>query len=254
MGNVIGSNIANLLLIAGVAAALQPLASTPRMFWRDGLSMVGATIAFAAIAFTGAMPRWSGFALLTVFVAYIYWSYRQERRLPEDVSVKTRGVAELSRPSSRLWMAGLLLICGLAGVILGAELLILGGTGVARSVGVSEAVIALTLFALGTSLPELATVAVASWRGHDEVAMGNILGSCIFNVLAIAGGVVAIQPLTVAAELRQVDLWLLLAVTLLFPLFMATGRRLGRVEGGALLIMYGGYVALRVVVPALQSA
>ena len=137
--------------------------------------------------------------------------------------------------------------------MLGADLLIRGGVGVARSAGISEAVIGLTLFAVGTSLPELATVGVASWRGHDEIALGNVLGSCIFNILAIAGGVVAIQPLPVTSEVRSIDLWVLLAVTLAFPLLLATGRRLGRAEGVLLLVVYGLYVGLRVALPAAHG-
>ena len=102
VGNVVGSNIANLLLIAGVAAVLRPLASMPRMLWRDGLAMIAATAAFAAIALSGELPRWSGLALLAGLVAYLSWSYRVERRLPADVSVAALGAAELGRVPSRL--------------------------------------------------------------------------------------------------------------------------------------------------------
>ena len=249
VGNVVGSNIANLLLIAGVAAALRPLASMPRMLWRDGLAMIAATAAFAAIALSGELPRWSGLALLAGLVAYLSWSYRVERRLPADVSVAAHGAAELGRVPSRL-------VAGGRAELVRARRRNAGRRSVdpgrrrRRPVGGDFRGRHRTDAVRGRHQP---AGACHRRRGHDEIALGNVLGSCIFNILAIAGGVVAIQPLPVTSEVRSIDLWVLLAVTLAFPLLLATGRRLGRAEGVLLLVVYGLYVGQRVALPAAHG-
>ena len=240
VGNVVGSNMANMLLILGVAAVLRPIRCAPQAISRDAVVTLGATALFIALAALGGLGVWHGLILLAALAGYLVWSYRAERDAVRN------GVAEVDEETQgRLWVTILLLVAGLAGIVLGAELLVRGGTGVARLLGVSEAVIGLTLIALGTSLPELATVVVASSRGHGDVALGNVLGSNIFNLLGIAGGVAAITPLPVPAEIMGFDVWALLAVSALLLPLMLTGRRLSRGEGSGLLILYGGYVAIQ---------
>ena len=247
VGNVVGSNMANMLLILGVAAVLRPIRCAPQAISRDAVVTLGATALFIALAALGGLGVWHGLILLAALAGYLVWSYRAERNaVHAQRDAAHRGAAEVDEAApGRLWVTILLLVAGLGGIVLGAELLVRGGTGVARLLGVSEAVIGLTLIALGTSLPELATVVVASSRGHGDVALGNVLGSNIFNLLGIAGGVAAITPLPVPAEIMRFDVWALLGVTALLLPLMLTGRRLSRGEGSGLLILYGGYVAIQ---------
>ena len=241
VGNVVGSNMANLLLILGVAAVLRPIRCAPQTISRDALVALAATALFIVFALLGGLRAWHGIVLLAALVGYLWWSYRAERTGAAGAATDDAPAP----PPGGLWIAVLLLVAGIAGVILGAELLVRGGVGVARLLGVSDAVIGLTLIAVGTSLPELATVVAASRRGHGDVALGNVLGSNIFNLLAIAGGVAVITPLPVPAEILRFDVWALLAVTALLLPLMLTGRRLSRGEGAVLLLLYAVFIAIQ---------
>jgi cation:H+ antiporter len=148
----------------------------------------------------------------------------------------------------RLPVALAQLAAGLLGVVVGADLLVGGATGIARALGVSDALIGLTLVAVGTSLPELATCIMASVRRQGDVAIGNVLGSNIFNVLAIGGGVSVISPLSIPPEIAGFDIWVMLASAVLLIPVMITGRTISRLEGALLLILYVGYLNWQIVV------
>ena len=244
LGNVIGSNLANMLLILGVAALMRPVACAPNVIARDGTMVLAATALFVAFAMTGQFELWQGLVLLAALVIYLGWTYRAERESEAD-SLQAREVEEVTGVPERTWRATLFLLGGLAGTVFGAKLLVDGGVDVAESLGVSKTVIGLTLVAIGTSLPELAIVVVASMRGHSDVALGNVLGSNIFNLLGITGIVAAITPLSIPASLLEFDIWLLLGITALLLPLMLTGSRLTRREGGLLLLLYGGFLALQ---------
>lgn len=243
VGNVVGSNLANMLLILGVAAAIRPIACAPRVVKRDGVAVLLATVLFIALGFAQGLTSLHAIILLVVWLAYLTWSYYAERNLAnQGGAVHVMGAEEVTGVPPQLWVAGLMVSGGLVGLVVGAELLVRGGIQIARLAGVSEAAIGLTLIAVGTSLPELATVAVASWRAHGDVVIGNILGSNIFNLLAVAGGVASITPLPVPKQILFFDVWAMLAVTALMLPIMITGHRVSRPEGGGLLVLYGGYV------------
>ncbi|MBO6784112.1 MAG: calcium/sodium antiporter [Alphaproteobacteria bacterium] len=244
LGNVIGSNLANMLLILGVAALMQPVACAPNVIARDGSMVLVATALFVAFAMTGVIELWHGLVLLSALLLYLGWTYRAERTSEED-SLHAREVEDVSGVPERGWVATAFLLGGLIGTVLGAKLLVDGGVAVAESLGVSKTVIGLTLVAIGTSLPELAIVVVASMRGHSDVALGNVLGSNIFNLLGITGVVALVTPLDVPSSLLAFDIWLLLGVTLLLLPMMLTGGRLSRREGALLLLMYAGFLALQ---------
>lgn len=244
LGNVIGSNLANMLLILGVAALMRPVACAPRVIARDGTMVLAATALFVLFAMSGQFDLWQGLILLAALVIYLGWTYRAERAT-EAESLHAREVEEVTGVPERAWRASLFLFGGLVGTIVGAKLLVDGGVSVAESLGVSKTVIGLTLVAIGTSLPELAIVVVASLRGHSDVALGNVLGSNIFNLLGITGVVAVITPLSVAPSLLEFDIWLLLAVTALLLPLMLTGSKLSRREGALLLVLYGGFLALQ---------
>ena len=247
-GNIVGSNIANILLILGVAALLRPIACTRQIIGRDGVAVLVSAAIFTAIGTIGAFTPLAGVALLACLAGYIAVTYRFERAARHSAALHALEAEEIAGTPQRLWVALAMLAAGLAGIVVGAELLVNGAASIARALGVSDAVIGLTLIAIGTSLPELATVIMASWRGHGDVALGNVLGSNIFNVLAIAGGVSTISPIAMAPEIAHFDIWVMLGCSLLLLLLplMMSDRQISRREGGLLLGLYAGYLGWQV--------
>lgn len=242
VGNVIGSNIANLLLVLGIAAMAKPLVCSRQTIGRDAIAMLTATVLFTAVGFLGGLKPWHGALLVGLLLLYLLHAYRAERQAVNAEAVHVQEVKDVTGVPQNVWAAGLLLVIGLTGILIGADLLVRGGTGIARLAGISEAVIGLTLVALGTSLPEVATAIVASRRNHGDVAIGNILGSNIFNLLAIAGGVAMITPLPMPIQILRFDIWILLAVTGVALLLLLCRRNLGRFTGIALVTVYIAYI------------
>jgi cation:H+ antiporter len=244
VGNVVGSNIANILLILGVGALIFPLAVDPRGFRRDSLVVVGAALACAATAIVGEVDRAVGLLFVLALGGYLVWVYRQERLDDDPAAVVHAHMAEDAPPGPRRLTASLLLAAlGIALTILGARWLVTGSIELAQRLGVSDAVIGLTIVAVGTSLPELVTIVVAALRRHADVAYGNVVGSNIYNVLGILGTTALVQPIEVPAEILARDIWLMLAATGLLVLFARTGFTLHRWEGFLFLAGYVAYVA-----------
>ena len=242
LGNVVGSNNANVLLIAGAAAAIRPVAAEPGAVRRDGAALMAATLAFIGLCLLGELGFGAGLALAAALAAWMALALRSARRrgsegegeIEDEIEAAPRGTAPVL----------LLTLAGIAGVLLGARLLIDGAVDVARAAGLSEAVIGLTLIAFGTSLPELAAAGMAALRGHGDIALGNVMGSNLFNMLGIAGVTAMAAPVPVPAELLRLDLWVMLAATLLLLAAMRGGRRIGRLEGGALAGAYALYIGV----------
>jgi cation:H+ antiporter len=244
VGNVVGSNIANVLAILGTALVIAPLANWGRSAKRDAFVAVIAAAALLVLLHMSEVGRIEGVALLSALAAYLVLSYRLERKHagagPAASELPDR--QEGAPPS--LWVPIGLILAGVATLVVGAELLVTGAVATARDLGVSDAAIGLTLVAIGTSLPELATAIVAAYRRHVEVALGNVIGSNIFNVFAVLGATAVIHPIPVAARFGGLDSWIVLATSgfLLFVLLVA--ERLGRAIGLAFLVAYVLYVAL----------
>jgi len=252
IGNIVGSNIANALLILGVAALIAPIAVNARTLWRDGGVGILAALALLAAGATVGLSREAGAALLIVMAGYIYYAYRQERVGAPHSAAYDRAVAMESvdpalvphdRPEGRLVVALLLFIVGLAVIVGGASLLVNAAVGIAGQLGVSDTVIGLTVVAVGTSVPELVTSAVAAWRRQGDIALGNVLGSNIYNILFIGGLTGAIAPTAVPDSIMEFDLWALAAVMLVVMVFAITGGRLSRKEGFVLIAAYIAYAA-----------
>jgi cation:H+ antiporter len=245
IGNVVGSNVCNILLILGVSALIAPMAVQPLALRRDAVTMVAATIAFILLAGAGTLGRLDAVLFLAGLTGYLLWAYRTESA--HDVPAGELHRAESEEltvlPGSPLFTVAAI-AGGLALLVGGSRLLITGAVGIAESLGLSEAVIGLTLVAIGTSLPELTISVIAALRRHADVAVGNVLGSNIFNVLGILGVSALVQPLPVTARIQQFDQWVMLASALLLIVFLYTGRRLSRREGGVLLLGYGAYLGL----------
>ncbi len=244
IGNVVGSNIGNVLLILGICVLITPMTIKPLALRRDAVTVVAASILFLVLVGGSALGRTDGVILLLALVAYLLWAYWSERRHTPAAELNKAEAEEINTlPKSAAWTVSAVLT-GLLLLITGSQVLLVGAVGIAESLGVSEAVIGLTLVAVGTSLPELSISVIAALRRHADVAVGNILGSNIFNLFGILGISALLQPLPVHLRILQFDQWVMLASSLLVFLFLYTGRRLSRLEGGILLATYGVYVGL----------
>jgi len=245
IGNIVGSNVSNVLLILGVCALITPLAVKPLALRRDAVTVVAASILFLVLVGGSALGRGDAVILLGSLVAYLAWAYWSERfHAAPSGELHLAEADELSSlPKSVLWTL-IAVLLGLLLLIVGSQVLLIGAVGIAAHFGVPEAVIGLTLVAVGTSLPELTISVIAAIRRHADVAVGNILGSNIFNLLGILGISALLQPLPVHSRIVHFDQWVMLGTALLLLLFLYTGRRLSRAEGGILLLGYAMYVWL----------
>lgn len=253
LGNIVGSNIANVLLILGLAALLCPIAVESRALARDGGLGLVVALALLAVGLFWTLDRVVGVALLVSLVAYIIFAYRQERvadgadhgaayEKAEAFATAQPPGLPLSRPLGGLPGAILLLVAGLGTIVAGGALLVDTAVTLARAWSVSEEVIGLTIIAVGTSLPELVTSVVAAVRRQADVALGNVLGSNIYNILGIAGATALIAPTEVPSAIANFDAWVMVAAALLLLVVARTGWRVGRREGGVLLACYAAYV------------
>lgn len=248
VGNVVGSNIANILLILGVAASIAVIRVTPSDFWRDGSVLAVVSLICTAFVLSETLDRLSGAFLVLCLLVYLGGTIVLERRRRNGAeSVYVAEAAALTPLHARPWLVFLAFIAGLALTIVGAKLVVGGAVSIAAGLGVSEAVIGLTIVAVGTSMPELVTSALAARKGQSDVAYGNIIGSNIFNVLGILGVTAIVQPLTVPESIVAVDIWVMLAATVLLVCVTVTGWRVSRREGVLLLSAFAAYLVYNVV-------
>ncbi|MBI4912993.1 MAG: calcium/sodium antiporter [Acidobacteria bacterium] len=247
MGNVLGSNIANLGLILGLTVVLRPTPVQRPLVRHEVPVLLLSTLALLLMLANGRISSLEASVLLSFAVVYSGWMMLRVKRDKEtDVHLAvTEAAAETAGAPSggSLLRLGTLVLVGLVLLVLGGDFLVHGATRLAKSMGLSERLIGLTIVAVGTSIPELATSAIAAWRGHTDMAVGNVVGSNIFNVLLCLG--LSGLPGTIAAPslLANPDLQALVAMTLLAVLFLRTQRTIRRWEGGALLASYGIYMA-----------
>ncbi|MBR3441355.1 MAG: calcium/sodium antiporter [Bacteroidales bacterium] len=241
VGNVIGSNIFNVLFILGLTALLCPVTMTQGNRKKDIPLTLAVTVLYLAIGLnrtlwgigqTDSLSRWEGALLLAIFAAYIVHSF---------VTGKPAEDAAVSK-SRKLWLAILMVLAGLSGLIFGGNLFVNSATDLARMLGVSDKFIAVTILAGGTSLPELATSLVAALKGRDQLALGNILGSNVFNILLILGSSALITPLSLAS-VTYVDALVLTLSMILLLLWAYSGHRerIDRWEGALMLLLFGAY-------------
>jgi cation:H+ antiporter len=235
VGNVVGSNVANILLILGLAAALSPIAAGWADVKIDASAMILAALAAVALVALGSLGRGGGLILVALLVAYLVVTIRFGA--PAEVAT---GAVEAR--SSLLSLVGLFLL-GLVITIAGARLLVVGAVDLARIAGVSETVIGLTVVSVGTSLPELVTSVIAARRGQSGMALGNVLGSNVFNVLGILGLTALVVPLDVPSQIAAFDIWVMLVVTLALAALIWLRGHLGRLAGLAALALYAAYLA-----------
>ncbi len=245
VGNVVGSNIANVMLILGLAALLYPVPADAPGVRRD-LAVTGlATLAVVGLLIWGAVTRWMGGALLAVLALYTVGTILADRRDAAMARLREgeAGLKESEGFKPSLWAGAGLTALGLAGVMLGARFLVGGAVELASRWGVSESVIGVTVVAVGTSLPELVTALVAAAKKESDVALGNVLGSNIFNVLGILGVTALVTPIAVPDEIAQRDTWILAVSMVALAAAVLILRQVPRPLGFALLAGYGVYMA-----------
>ena len=235
VGNVVGSNIANILLILGVAAIIMPVAVEPVAFRRDGGTLVVATVLAIAVIMFGSLERWMGGALFFALVAYMWVAYRTDR-----AAVASECVSDRAGALGSIWVALALAIGGIVVTILGAQLTVDAAVTLALFWGMSETVVGLTIVAVGTSLPELVTSVMAALRRESGLAVGNVIGSNIYNILGILGVTGIVQPIPIPEQIAELDVWVMAASTLALVVAVVVWKRIDRGMG---IVFVGGYVA-----------
>ncbi|RJG18392.1 sodium:calcium antiporter [Alcanivorax profundi] len=243
IGNVVGSNIGNVLLILGVCALITPLTVTPLALRRDAMCVVAASLLCVALGAGGSLDHWDAALLLLGLTGYLSLAYWTERSggLP-SAQVHEAETAAVPRVTGNLAITVGVLVAGLCVLIAGSQVFVVAASSIAVSMGIPEAVVGLILVAVGTSLPELTISVMSALRKQADVAVGNILGSNIFNLLGILGISAFMQPLPMPVRVIEIDQWIMLGTSLLLLLFLYTSRRLTRIEGAVLLCGYGFYV------------
>ena len=251
LGNVVGSNTANILMVLGVPAILSVLHTSGCRCLKTYMFMLAATVLFIGLAFRGEFDFASGLILLTALAYVLFDAFRDARRHRRETAAavalsESDGLEDVegADPDMPWWQIVVFLVLGLVGLPLGADLLVENASIIAREYGVSDSVIGLTLVALGTSLPELATTVMAALRKQADVALGNVIGSNMFNLLAIIGITTLIGPIPVEPEFLQFDLWVMLGASLLLVPFVFYKQDIGRVWGFVLTGLYLTYIAI----------
>ncbi|MDZ7725187.1 MAG: calcium/sodium antiporter [candidate division KSB1 bacterium] len=241
LGNIIGSNIANIGLVLGTCALINPLKIERATLRNEVPIMIGAILLFCFLSFDGLLSFWDGLILVALFLGFLILI----ANLAKKDRKKAKELAVVDQTGEKHLLKNILfIILGLAGLVYGAVLIVNSSIDIANALGVSQAVIAVSMVAVGTSLPELAISAVASIRGESELAVGNAVGSNIFNTLFVIAIVAMISPIPVNRELFQLDYPAMLVFTLITGPLMMTRFRISRLEGIFLLLLYVGFIYL----------
>jgi cation:H+ antiporter len=243
LGNVVGSNIANVGVVLGLAAVVAPLAAQMRLLKVEVPLVIGASLLLWALCWDGRVDRTDGVILLIGFAGLAVYMYRSARSEPPEVKEEI-GLAAYEK--MRVWVAVLLVVVGLCGLVGGAHLMVTAAVNLARAVGVSEWLIGLTVVAIGTSLPEMAAAVVGAVRGEADIVLGNVAGSNLFNLLLILGATATIQPMAVPPSALTVELPVMTGFAVLMMLVVANGLRVRRWEGALLLAAYAGFVVWQI--------
>ncbi len=239
IGNVYGSNIANLALVGGVCALIRPIRIQLRTLRREVPVMLLVALLLWPVLVDKDLLRPEGFVLLAIFAGLILLTIYAARKQPAEQQSEAAAVKRDTKRSV------LFIVIGLAGLALGADIVVRGAVSIGKQIGLSEAVIGLTIIAIGTSLPELATCVAAALRGQHDISIGNLVGSNVFNTLLVVGTAGVIRPFEeIAPRLAAgIDYWIMIVVSVVFAFVAIIGRRIiGRVAGALLLCGYAGYM------------
>ncbi|MBE6468335.1 MAG: calcium/sodium antiporter [Alphaproteobacteria bacterium] len=242
IGNIVGSNIANILLILGVAGVISSVTCEKKTFLRDWGFMMFTTLLFVVFALSGKFVFWHGLIMLAVLIGFIVFNYFNSKDTPDDSETQS------SLANKNWFVVVVITVIGLLAILYGSELLVKGAVNLAKIFGVSEAIIGLTIVAIGTSMPELATTVVASIRKQNGVALGNVVGSNIWNIVFIMGATSTIVDVEVVRQIMVYDIWVMLFATVVLLPIMMTQSKLNRIEGWLFLLLYTGYITSQVLI------
>ena len=246
IGNIVGSNITNIWLILGAACLVTPILKKPDTMTRDVILLVGGSFIFLGFTLTGTLGLLAGVVLVIIFAVFLGISYFRGADDPEAEKEQLEEIKELEKGLPKnIPLAILATVVGIIGLAFGADILVDGGAAIARSFGVSEEVIGLTLFAFGTSLPELAASVVAAYRGHPDVAIGNVVGSNVFNMMLVGGVVSIITVLPVPDQVMRFDIWVMILATLMLLPILMGWLKVTRPVAAVFFALYLGYVAVQ---------
>ena len=242
IGNVVGSNIANIALVLAITVLIFPIIIDRDTTRRDWPIMMGASILFYAFGFDGIIQWWEGAILVVTVVAYTAWLITKSRKQSKSAEEEE----EDESPNSPVYLTFVFLAIGLVGLYFGAEWLLVGAVSLATKLGMEEAVIAVTIVAFGTSVPELVTSAVAAYRKETDISVGNLIGSNLFNINVVIGITALVKEIDVndgATSIYEYDMfWMLGVAALLLPLLII-GKKMGRIQGLILLLIYIAYIS-----------
>ncbi len=245
-GNVIGSNIANVLLALGAPALIMAIPTNMPGVGRNTLVCISATLIFIVLAFMGnPMGMWQGGILFSGILIYLIWMFRLARSGADDPILAEMTEIDEGKdglPRS-IYLSALFVLIGIVGLGLGGKLIVDNSVIIAEAMNISETIIGLTIVAIGTSLPEVATVLVAAYRGHSEVAIGNVLGSNVFNIFAVMGASALAGPVIIERKLFVFDIWVMLLASIVLMIFVMRRQPIGKKTGLMLLVGYIFYLA-----------
>jgi cation:H+ antiporter len=254
VGNVVGANIANVLLVLGAAGLVYPIARNSAILRRDGPVMLVAVLAFAVIAWSGKLVRWQGILMIACWVAYVVAIYRIERRSAAALAEREAETRELEVRRQPIGLTTLILAASIAALVGGSHVLVEGAVAAARGLGVGEAVIGATIVAFGTVMPETIASVTAALHRHTDLALGNVIGSIVVNIFGVLGVAAAVQPFAIPPEVLRFDLWVMLAACVLLVILGRRAQGIGRWIAAGMVAAYVAYdVALYAGVPARLS-
>ena len=239
LGNILGSNIANIGLILGLCAFLKPLKVDKNIFQREIPFLFLSVILFCFLSLDLVLSRLDGLIFIFVFIIFCFVSFYGARKSQDSSEIKNFKLKKSLDKSTAYFPVFLIVLLSLAGIVLGADSMVRGGVVVARAFGLTPWFIGITVFALGTSLPELATSLTASFKKVPSISIGNIVGSNIFNILFVLGVVALIRPISLDSSILRFEIPVLAFFTLFLAVFMRTGYKISRVKG---LVMFLGYL------------
>ncbi|MCP4653617.1 MAG: calcium/sodium antiporter [Candidatus Omnitrophica bacterium] len=238
LGNIIGSNIANIGLILGVCALISPLKVNKDALRRELPIMIAAVLLLFVLSFDLVLSRSDGLILLACFFAFLITSYKGAKEFFDPSEIEGFEFRAIFKKSNTIRVAFFISFLSLLGVVLGADLMVRGGANLAKYFGVSPWVIGITVFAIGTSLPELAASLVAAQKKMSSISVGNVVGSNIFNILLVLGVVACIRPIHIDASILRFELLVLLLFSVVAFVFMKTRHGIGRREGAIFFLGY----------------
>jgi len=244
-GNVVGSNIANVLLALGLPALIMSIPTNISGVARNSLVAVFATILFILLAFLGnPLGKLQGAVLFFGIIAYLVWMFRLAKMGADDPILEEMTQIDEGEDGlpTKTWFSAFYVVAGIIGLVIGGNLIVGNAVSIAESIGISETIIGLTIVAIGTSLPEIATVVVASYRGHSEVAIGNVLGSNVFNIFAVMGASALAGPVAIDPKMYVFDFWVMLVAILALLVYVMRRQRIGKKTGGVFVVAYIFYM------------